>query len=319
MPPSGRSTTIRGAVALRRDQQGSGELTPQQKREEDLKAQIRHARNWFDVTSPSHVDADQFVNLCLGALRKDWKVMRAAAESPVTFMQAANECAHMGLVPGKTYYFTPFRVKVKDPGGKEHYENQIVGMIAYQGALDLIYRAGAVTAVHAHVIRENDTFKWRPGEMDIPYHVIHAPDGSTQEGLADDDERGQLTGVYAYAKLISGGFSQPVVMSRSEVKKHRDVARTDQFWGPVENFPPASDESRYPYLADMFRKTAILKMYNAGTVPTSTEYRLEQLRVASAEVQHRDQDPVRQVEGEVLTEAGAIEAGDQQPAQEQDA
>jgi hypothetical protein len=103
--------------------------------------------------------------------------------------------------------------------------------------------------------------------MELPLHEILANE-SGQVGLADEDDRGPLTGVYAYARLTAGGYSEPIVMSLSEVKKHEDVAKTDKFW-------------RGPWRPDMFLKTAIHKLYDR--VPHSQEYLAERIRAMSAE------------------------------------
>lgn len=292
--------TIRGTVARRQGQQQQ-----QSDPEKALEVRVKHALNWFGAVSPQHVDPEQFVNLCLSVLRRNPKLMRAAMETPLTFMAAASECARLGLAPDSDeYYFVPFRNKVKeqDEEGRWHerYENQVQGITGYKGELNLIYRAGEVRAVHCHVVREKDEFTWRPGSMEVPHHVIHAPDfAQHQMGLAGDtvEERGILTGVYAYAEMIRGGFSQPVVMGASTVKRYRAVAKTDAFWGP--EWPEESS-----WTTDMWRKTAIHRLYDL--VPHSTEYRAELMRVAAQMEKHADENPAKQVQGSVVPPERAL-------------
>jgi hypothetical protein len=167
--------------------------------------------------------------------------------------------------------------------------------------------------VHCHVVRQNDTFRWRPGEMEVPYHVIHAPADSIQEGLADDDERGAITGVYAYAVFLNGGISQPVVMSRSTIRKHRDYAKTDKFWGPKEGLYDRAKEG--PWTPDMVKKTAIHKLYDS--VPHSSEFLMEQMRVAAEvarmPVEHRPQMAPPVIDDSETPAIAAGEVADERP------
>jgi recombination protein RecT len=235
----------------------------------DIEGRVTKARGWFDKVKPRHIDADQFIALCMGALHKDVELVRAAYANPEPFMVAVSECARLGLVPGTTYHFVAF----ESPRGSGNYE--ITGMVDYKGELDMIYRSGKVASVHFDVVRANDTFVWRRG-MEIPHHVIHAPEfAPEQEGLAGDslDDRGILTGVYAYARLLSGGFSEPVVMSKDAVMKRRGVAKTDKFWGK-----PWPDEGNWT--PEMWIKTALHKLYDI--VPHSAEYMTELLSMSAA-------------------------------------
>jgi hypothetical protein len=141
----------------------------------------------------------------------------------------------------------------------------ITGIVDYKGEIDMIYRAGGVTAVHCQVVRAGDHFVWRPG-MEIPDHVINE-NTAGQLGLADEDARGPLTGVYAYARLRDGGVSEPIVMARSEVMKHKKAAKSKKFW----------DGDWEP---DMWLKTAVHKLYDR--VPHSAEYLRERLHAQNA-------------------------------------
>lgn len=259
--------TLRDAVADRDDDADRATVAI-----ERVKGQVRQNRNWFATVVPRHVDAEQFVALCLGVISKGDKWVKLALyQNPHTFLQAASECARLGLVPGETFWFVAFKNK---HAGNTY---EITGIVDYKGEIDLIYRAGGVVGVHCHVVREHDTFRWRPGDMDVPYHVIHAPEGSAQEGLASVEERGHITGVYAYCTMAGGGYSQPTVMGLSEIKRHRSYAKTDKFWGPVEGL--YSVELEGPHTVDMVRKTAIHKQFDM--VPHSAEYLSERMRVAA--------------------------------------
>lgn len=276
---------------------------------EQIKDDLRKSKSWFDSVAPRHIDADQFVSLCLGVIRKgDRFLQMALVQAPHTFMYAASECARLGLVPGETYHFVAFK------NTKEQiYE--VTGIVDYKGEIDQIYRAGGVTAVHCHTVRANDTFIWRPGQMDLPHHRIPQNDYG-QEGLGSYDDRGPLTGVYAYATMAGGGYSQPVVMGLSEIARHRSFAKTEKFWGPA--WPGEG-----PHTVDMWRKTAIHRLFDI--VPHSAEYLAERLRAGATLERTAMPDAMRKaieavdaadaaernaVDGEVIEEQepGAVEA-----------
>lgn len=225
---------------------------------EAIEGRITGARSWFNSVVPSHINPDQFVALCIGALRKDPDLQAAAVANPGPFMVAASDCARMGLIPGETFHFVAF-------GNTSTGLKDITGIVDYKGEIDMIYRAGGVTAVHCQVIRAADHFVWRPG-MEIPEHVIKE-NSHGQVGLADEGDRGPLTGVYAYARLLDGGVSEPIVMARSEVMKHKDAAKSKKFWTGV-------------WEPDMWLKTAVHKLYDR--VPHSQEYLRERMRAENA-------------------------------------
>lgn len=225
-------------------------------------------QDWFASLVPSHSNARQIIVLALNQVRKsvarggDGLTLRDAADAnPASFMAALSECARLGLVPGDTFHLVPFYDKGA-PGGKA-----VVGIVDYTGEIELAYRTGEVESIHCEVVREKDPFSWNPSAMRVPYHEIPG------DGLATIEERGPLRGVYAYARLSGGGISQPVVMSRDEVAKHREMAKTKTFWGPAH-----PDEG--PWTPAMWRKTCIHELEK--WIPTSPEYMRQKLESMAA-------------------------------------
>lgn len=271
MPPS---TTIRGAVAEREQTRQEGQLV---KAVEIAEGKIRASRGWFDKVAPSHIDADQFVALCLGAVRRGGpNLHRALWQHPETFFDAVSECARLGLVPGEDFYFVPFRDNRDRVGNQENPDKgtySITGMVGYKGQLDLVYRTGAVTAVHAHVVRAADEFDWEPGP-DLPAHKIKANEHG-QRGLVPLSQRGELTGTWAFAVMVAGGHSQPAVLDADTVLAYRAKAKTFEFWGGTREVPKEIQST-----PAMWRKTGLRRLYDM--VPHSTEYRTEMARALAA-------------------------------------
>ena len=76
---------------------------------------------------------------------------------------------------------------------------EIQGIVGYKGQIELMYRTGMVSAVHAEVVRQNDTFSFQPGTR--RRHTIDW-----------FGARGQVLGAYAYARMVDGSTSKVVVI-----------------------------------------------------------------------------------------------------------
>lgn len=202
----------------------------------------------FAQVLPSHVKPETFARLAVGALRRDPALNRAAAANPVSLMHALLEAARLGLEPGTSeFYLTP-------RGGKQP---GVLGIVGYQGEVELIYRAGAVTSVKAEVVYSGDRFDYSP-LMERPLHGV--------DWFAD---RGQVQGAYAYADMVGGGVSKVVVVGPREIERAKQASATaDKAFSPWNTDYPA-----------MVLKTAVHQL--AKWVPTSAEYRREQLRAAT--------------------------------------
>jgi recombination protein RecT len=227
----------------------------------------------FAAVLPSHVKPSTFTRLAVGALRRDPALYQAASRNPESLLYSLLEAARLGLEPGTDeFYLTP-------RGGKDA---GILGIVGYQGEIELIYRAGAVVSVKAEVVYEHDRFEFRP-DMDRPLHTVDwfRP-------------RGDVLGAYAYAEMVGGGVSKVVIIGPDEIERAKSASATAR-----------SDRS--PWKTDyaaMVLKTAIHRL--AKWVPTSAEYRREQLRAASevaretfaapvAEVVHVTPEPAQEV------------------------
>lgn len=216
-------------------------------------AMVERYRDDLAMVMPSHVKPDTFVRLAVSVLRRDPKLTEAAQNNPAALMGSLLEAARLGLEPGtEQYYLTPRKVKGR---------LEIQGIRGYQGEIELIYRAGAVSSVIVEVVRKNDIFRYAPGRDERPHHEIDW----------DADDRGELRLVYAYAVMKDGATSKVVVLNRRDIARAKSNSQgSDSPYSPWQKHEEA-----------MWMKTAAHRL--TKWVPTSAEYMREQLR-AQAEV-----------------------------------
>lgn len=226
------------------------------KRDNGPAAQLEQYRDEYAALVPSHVNADQWIRLAVGAIRGDEDLMKAAQNDVGVFLREMKTAARLGLEPGTEQFYLTARKS------KAHNYNLIIkGIVGYQGIVELIYRAGAVSTVIVEAVRQRDTFRYVPGRDDRPIHEIDWFGG----------DRGPLVGVYAYAVMKDGAVSKVVVLNQQRIAEIRAKSDSkDSKYSPWQT----SEES-------MWLKSAVRQL--AKWVPTSAEYMREQLR-AQAEV-----------------------------------
>jgi recombination protein RecT len=219
----------------------------------------------FANVLPSHIKAATWVRVAQGALKKGRKqtvraangdmVERfeleiAAANNPPAFLSALLDAARQGLEPGTEQYYLTAR--------KQKGRLEILGMRGYQGEIELIYRAGAVSSVVAEVVREKDVYQYRRGVDDKPIHEYPA--------FAGEQTRGKLIGVYAYAKMKDGAISRVVELGQEAIDRIKKFAQ-----GTESEYSPWNTSTE-----SMWLKSAIHQVQK--WVPTSAEYIAAQVR-----------------------------------------
>lgn len=205
-------------------------------------------RDDYATLLPSHINPDAWIRLATGALRRDADLRAAAEASPASFMNALADAARLGLEPAtEQYYLTARKVKGRP---------EVLGIVGYQGIIELMHRAGAVSSVVAECVHANDRFEYQPGRHERPIHEIDW----------DSDDRGALRLVYAYAVMKDGATSKVVVLNEQAIKRIKGKsasARSD--YSPWNTDPEA-----------MWLKSAVRQLRK--WVPTSAEFIREQLR-----------------------------------------
>lgn len=222
-------------------------------------AMVEQYREEYAALVPSHVNADQWIRLAVGAIRGNKMLEQAAKTDVGVFLRELKTAARLGLEPGtEQFYLTPRKSKAHG------YKFIIQGIVGYQGIIELIYRAGAVSSVVVETVRANDSFRYVIGRDERPVHDVDWFGG----------ERGDLVGVYAYAVMKDGATSKVVILNRSQVMDAK--AQSDSAKGNGADYSPWNTNEEAMWL-----KTAARRL--AKWVPTSAEFMREQLR-AHAEV-----------------------------------
>jgi recombination protein RecT len=221
---------------------------------------IRQYSADFAAVLPSHIRATTWVRLAQGALKKGkrletgmFELEQAALNNPGVFLATLLDAARLGLDPGTDqYYLTPRKVKGR---------LEILGIVSYQGYIELMYRAGAIASVVAEVVRENDTYRYRRGIDEIPMHTFPS--------FAGQEVRGALKGVYAYARMKDGAVSRVIELGPDEI-------------ATIKKYSQGADSEYSPWVnheAAMWLKSAVRQLQK--WVPTSPEFRRELLRATA--------------------------------------
>lgn len=198
----------------------------------------------FTKVVPAHVSVEAFMGLAVAYIRRDEKLREVAKVNPGAVILALRECAALGHVPQKGIFaLVPFNNR-RAVGGKD-----VAGIEEVRGVIQRMFRAGGVQAVKVQLVREKDHCRWNPSRMTLPEHEFDV--------FADDEARGPLKAVYAWAVMLSGAISQVVFLNRSQVMRYKAVAKTDAFWSG-------------PWEPEMWEKTALHRLEKF--VPTSAGY-----------------------------------------------
>lgn len=194
---------------------------------------------------PKHMTADRMARIALTEFRKTPALMKC---DPATLFGAVIQCSQLGLEPGGTMghaYLIPFE-------NKKRGTTDVQFILGYRGMLDLARRSGQIVSISARDVCANDKFAYRYG---IDETIEHVP----AEG-----QRGELTHVYAVAKLKDGGV-QFEVLTRAQIE---DIRNNSQGYKTAVRFN-RTDSPWIAHFTEMAKKTAIRRLFKY--LPVSIE------------------------------------------------
>lgn len=193
---------------------------------------------------PKHMTADRLMRIALTEIRKVPKLATCETQS---FMGAVMQCAQLGLEPGAALghaYLLPFDVRKKVGNQWQTVRTDCQLIIGYRGMIDLARRSDQIISLSARSVHKNDEFSYSYGLSEDLHHVPASGD------------RGDLTHVYAVARLKGGGV-QFEVMSRADVEKIKDQSKAGSNGPWVSHFD------------EMAKKTVIRRLFKY--LPVSIE------------------------------------------------
>lgn len=183
-------------------------------------------RQRFADVLPSTLTPERMVRVSLAAMSKTPKLAECTQDS---LLECLLDCAVVGLEPdGRRAHLIP-------------YGNRATLIVDYKGLIELAHRNGDVALWRAFDVRQNDTFRWRTGDVE---HVV--------DWKAD---RGEIVAVYSHVRFKDGNDDYEV-MTLPDVEAIRDRSRAGKSGPWLTDF------------VEMAKKTVIRR--HAKRLPLST-------------------------------------------------
>ena len=195
---------------------------------------------------PQHLNAERLLKVAQIAVTTTPGLLKCDVAS---LIGAIGQCAQMGLEPNTVLghaYLVPFKVKRKDSSGNERWVDSVQVIIGYKGLIDLARRSGQIVSIAAHEVCTNDEFDLVYG---LDERLTHKP------AL---DDRGDIVGFYAVAKLVGGGHAFEF-MSLRQVEAIMLGTQSKGKYGPWKD-----------HFIEMGRKSVVRRL--AKYLPLSIEF-----------------------------------------------
>lgn len=213
----------------------------------------------MQLALPKHMTSDRLARIALTEIRK---VPKLAQCDQASFLGAIMQVAALGLEPGGALghaYLIPFEKRGKLANGQWGVVGTDVQLIiGYRGMIDLARRSGQIVSLSARVVYKRDTFTYTYGMEET---LEHRP----YEGAGP----GEMTHVYAVAKLVGGGV-QFEVMSRAKVEAIRDASQGYKAAeGNAKKYNKPVDSPWSNHFDEMAKKTVIRHLFKY--LPVSIE------------------------------------------------
>jgi recombination protein RecT len=229
-------TELRRKAALPASQMGGGNVA----------AFFEANKGSIAALLPKTMTPDRLMKISLHTIRTTPALKECTVNS---LMGAVIQCATLGLEPNTVLghaYLVPFNKKDRFDDGRETWRKEVQIIIGYRGLIELARRSGQIVSLVAHEVHENDHFDLMYG---LDEKLEHRP---------SLNERGDIVGFYAVAKLKDGGHCFEF-MSLVQVMK---IMESSQRKGKHEAWKE--------HFVEMGRKTVIRRL--AKYLPLSIEF-----------------------------------------------
>ena len=191
--------------------------------------------------------------------------------SPTSILAALMTASALGLdlTPqlGQCYII-PYEAR-KKVGNQWVTVSEAQFQLGYRGVISLAYRSDAIKRIDAQVVREKDYFKFSRGLNPELEHIE-----------SEDEDRGEITHVYAVANFSNGGFAFDVWPIAKVMAHAKKFSRSFT----VKNYRTGEESinAKSPWATDfeaMAKKTLIMAIWKY--LPLSTELLLAQAQDGS--------------------------------------
>ncbi len=173
-----------------------------------------------------------------------------------------------------------------------------------QGLVKLARKSGEIEKIAAFVVYEKDAFRFRVGIDDVPQHS--APEDGDGNHLWFSD-RGKPIGVWAFVKLKSGEYIDPVMLPKERIDR---IATRSKISG---NYSPDGGVDKYgkpigPDWEEWWKKAAIRNILKYAPKSTSLEQATNEMDKEfdfGEGVGNPDPDPINPINTKPKTESKA--------------
>lgn len=201
---------------------------------------------------PRHITADRLARIALTEVRKNPKLAQCDQTS---FLGAIMQCAALGLEPGGALghcYLIPFE-------NRRQQRTEVQFIVGYRGMIDLARRSGQIVSLEARAVYAKDHFEV---ELGLDSSIVHKP-------AWEAEDRGNITFVYAVAKLRDGGI-QFEVMSLREIERVRNASAGYRVAESIaKKYNKTPDSPWHSHFEEMAKKTVVRRLFKY--LPVSIE------------------------------------------------
>ncbi len=219
-------------------QQETNVVTKANGKAEQIKEALERMKPQLQAALVKKVSPEYVISTALTAIRQNPQLMECTT---VSLIGAILQSTQLGLRldgPLGHAYMIPYRNSKKNV-----MEAQF--MPGYRGYIDLARRSGEIINIMAQVVHQGDIFEYEYG---VNERLVHRP---------NPEKQGEVSHIYAYAKLKSGGFPFEV-MTVEEVEEIRASSKARESGPWVTNWE------------EMARKTVIRRL--SKYLPLSVEF-----------------------------------------------
>lgn len=179
---------------------------------EDIKSfgeDLSRYDTYYDSILPTHIEARQFRNTLIGAIKANPLIMNCNRQS---IYAACQKAAEDGLfIDGREAAIVP-------------YKSTATYIPMVKGLIKLMYESGHVKSIKAELVRERDGFYYNPSQPEPPDHTV--------DWFGND--RGEMVGGYAVLFTHDGG-NVVTIMRRSEFDEAKSYSKSADKTGSAWN------------------------------------------------------------------------------------